>query len=81
MAFWPSFETITWQEMMPAFIIPIFVQWWASYCPGAESGGGGYIVQRMLSVKDEENAVSATLLFTATHYALRPWPCALVSTL
>ncbi|WP_263835287.1 sodium:solute symporter family protein [Salinibacter sp.] len=79
MAFWPSFETMTWQQMMPAFIIPIAVQWWASYYPGAEPGGGGYIVQRMLSAKDEENAVSATLLFTATHYALRPWPWILVA--
>jgi Na+/proline symporter len=79
MVFWPSFETMTWQQMLPAFIIPIAVQWWASYYPGSEPGGGGYIVQRMLSAKDEENAVSATLLFTATHYALRPWPWVLVA--
>jgi Na+/proline symporter len=79
MVFWPSFETMTWQQMLPAFIIPVAVQWWASYYPGSEPGGGGYIVQRMLSAKDEENAVSATLLFTATHYALRPWPWVLVA--
>ncbi len=77
--FWPSFETLTWQEMMSAFIIPIAVQWWASYYPGSEPGGGGYVVQRMLSAKDEENAVGATLLFQAAHYALRPWPWILVA--
>lgn len=77
--FWPSFETLTWQEMMPAFIIPLAVQWWASYYPGSEPGGGGYVVQRMLSAKDEENAVGATLLFQGAHYALRPWPWILVA--
>ncbi len=79
LTFWPSFETMSWGELMPIFIVPIAVQWWASYYPGAEPGGGGYIVQRMLSAKDEKNAVSATLLFTVTHYALRPWPWILVA--
>ena len=79
LSFWPSFETMTWQEMMPVFIVPIAVQWWASYYPGSEPGGGGYIVQRMLSAKDEKNAVSATLLFNGMHYALRPWPWILVA--
>lgn len=77
--FWPSFETMTWQQLMPAFIIPLAVQWWASYYPGSEPGGGGYVVQRMLSAKDEENAVGATLLFQVAHYALRPWPWILVA--
>lgn len=79
LAFWPSFETMTWQEMLPVFFVPIAVQWWAAYYPGAEPGGGGYIVQRMLSAKDEKNAVGATLLFNGMHYALRPWPWVLVA--
>jgi len=55
------------------------VQWWASYYPGAEPGGGGYIAQRMFSAKSEDDAVGATLLFNAAHYALRPWPWILVA--
>ena len=79
LAFWPSFETMTWGEMLPVFFVPIAVQWWAAYYPGAEPGGGGYVVQRMLSAKDERNAVGATLLFNGMHYALRPWPWILVA--
>lgn len=79
LAFWPSFEALTWQEMMPVFFIPLAVQWWAAYYPGAEPGGGGYLVQRMLSAKDEKHAVGATLLFNGLHYALRPWPWILVA--
>lgn len=60
-------------------VIPIAVQWWSVWYPGAEPGGGGYIAQRMLSAKDEKNAVSATLLFNITHYALRPWPWILIA--
>jgi Na+/proline symporter len=79
LGFWPSFETMTWQELLPVFIVPLTVQWWAAYYPGAEPGGGGYMVQRMLAAKDEKNAVGATLLFNVTHYALRPWPWILVA--
>ena len=79
LAFWPQFETMTWQEMLPMFFVPLAVQWWASYYPGAEPGGGGYLVQRMLAAKDEKNAVGATLLFNGMHYALRPWPWILVA--
>ena len=60
------------------FIIPIAVQWWSIWYPGAEPGGGGYLVQRMLSAKDEKNAMGATLLFNCCHYALRPWPWIIV---
>lgn len=60
-------------------VIPLAVQWWSVWYPGAEPGGGGYIAQRMLSAKDEKNAVSATLLFNITHYALRPWPWILIA--
>lgn len=60
------------------FLIPLAVQWWAAWYPGAEPGGGGYIAQRMLSAKSENHAVGATLLFNFFHYALRPWPWILV---
>ncbi len=60
-------------------IIPLAVQWWASYYPGAEPGGGGYVAQRMLAAKDEKNAIGATLLFNIAHYALRPWPWILIA--
>ncbi len=65
--------------LVPLFIIPIAVQWWSVWYPGAEPGGGGYIAQRMLSAKDEKNAVGATLLFNFAHYALRPWPWIIVA--
>jgi len=67
-----------------AFFSFIAVQWWASWYPGNEPGGGGYISQRMMSTKNEKHAVFATLFFQIAHYALRPWPwiivglCALV---
>ncbi len=60
-------------------VVPLAVQWWASYYPGAEPGGGGYIAQRMLAAKDEQNAMGATLLFNIAHYALRPWPWILIA--
>ena len=63
----------------PILLVPLAVQWWASYYPGAEPGGGGYIAQRMFSAKDEKNAVGATLLFNIAHYALRPWPWILIA--
>jgi len=67
-----------------AFFSYVAVQWWASWYPGAEPGGGGYISQRMMSAKDEKQAIFATLFFQIAHYCLRPWPwiivglCALV---
>ena len=63
----------------PMLLVPLAVQWWASYYPGTEPGGGGYIAQRMFSAKDEKNAVSATLLYNIAHYALRPWPWILIA--
>ena len=50
------------------------LNWWASWYPGAEPGGGGYIAQRIFSAKNEANGVGATLWFNIAHYALRPWP-------
>ncbi|MBK1792396.1 sodium:solute symporter family protein [Persicirhabdus sediminis] len=64
---------------IPIILIPVAVTWWATYYPGAEPGGGGYIVQRMLSAKDEKNAIGATLFFNIAHYALRPWPWILIA--
>tara|TARA_B100000902_G_scaffold379255_1_gene413382 strand:- start:826 stop:2601 length:1776 start_codon:yes stop_codon:yes gene_type:complete len=61
------------------FVIPLAVQWWAVWYPGAEPGGGGYVAQRMLSAKDEKNAIWATLLFNFMHYAVRPWPWILIA--
>jgi solute:Na+ symporter, SSS family len=61
-----------------AFIIPLAVQWWSVWYPGAEPGGGGYIAQRMLSAKDEKHATRATLFFNFAHYGLRPWPWILI---
>lgn len=65
--------------MITLFIIPFAVQWWNSWYPGAEPGGGGYIAQRMLASKDENHAIGATFFFNALHYALRPWPWIIVA--
>ena len=64
---------------IPIFFIPIAVQWWSSWYPGAEPGGGGYVAQRMLAAKNEKEATKATLLFNIAHYALRPWPWILIA--
>ncbi len=62
-----------------AFIAYIGVQWWASWYPGSEPGGGGYVAQRMMSAKDEKHSLLATLWFQVAHYALRPWPWIIVA--
>jgi Na+/proline symporter len=62
-----------------AFFAFLGVQWWASWYPGAEPGGGGYVVQRMLSTRSEKDALYATLFFQVAHYALRPWPWIIVA--
>ncbi len=59
---------------IPLLVIPLAVQWWSVWYPGAEPGGGGYIVQRMLAAKNEKHATLATLFFNVMHYAIRPWP-------
>ena len=79
LAFWPSFESTAWTDLAPVFLIPLLVQWWAAYYPGSEPGGGGYLVQRMLSARNENHALGATLLFNLLHYAVRPWPWILVA--
>ncbi len=67
------------ETLIPVFLIPIAVQWWSVWYPGAEPGGGGYLVQRMLSAKNEKHAMGATLFFNIAHYAVRPWPWILVA--
>ncbi len=64
---------------VPVLLIPLAVQWWASYYPGSEPGGGGYIAQRMFSAKSEFDAIGATFLFNIAHYAIRPWPWILIA--
>ncbi len=61
------------------FVLPLVVQWWAAWYPGAEPGGGGYLAQRMLAAKNEKHAVGATLFFQVVHYAARPWPWIIVA--
>ncbi|MFT5669183.1 MAG: SSS family solute:Na+ symporter, partial [Vicingaceae bacterium] len=68
----------TFSVTVAAFLTFGLVQWWASWYPGAEPGGGGYIAQRMMSAKDEKNAIYATLFFQVAHYCLRPWPWIIV---
>jgi Na+/proline symporter len=74
----PFFENKT-NIIMTIFVLPIAVQWWSVWYPGAEPGGGGYIAQRMLSAKNEKNAIGATLFFNFMHYAVRPWPWIIVA--
>jgi solute:Na+ symporter, SSS family len=74
----PDFQS-DWDLAVAVFIMPIAVQWWAVWYPGAEPGGGSYIAQRMLASKSEKDAFSAVLFFNIAHYALRPWPWILVA--
>ena len=73
----PDF-TNTWDIALAVFIMPIAVQWWAVWYPGAEPGGGSYIAQRMLASKSEKDSLGAVLFFNVAHYVLRPWPWILV---
>ena len=72
----PDFSN--WELTLTIFIIPLAVQWWSVWYPGSEPGGGSYIAQRMLSVKDEKNAMAATFWFNIAHYGIRPWPWIIV---
>jgi Na+/proline symporter len=73
----PDFDNT--EALITLLIIPLAVQWWSSWYPGAEPGGGGYIAQRMLAAKDANHAIGATFFFNIMHYALRPWPWILVA--
>ena len=76
LSFLPDFTD--WHSAVAIFIVPLAVQWWATWYPGSEPGGGGYQAQRMLAARSEEGAMGATLWFNIAHYALRPWPWILV---
>jgi len=69
----PNF-TNNWELAVAVFVVPLTVQWWAVWYPGAEPGGGSYIAQRMLASKSEKDALGGTLFFNLAHYILRPWP-------
>jgi solute:Na+ symporter, SSS family len=73
----PDFSS-TWTLAVAVFIMPLAVQWWAVWYPGAEPGGGSYIAQRMLASKSEKDSLGGTLFFNVAHYVLRPWPWILV---
>jgi SSS family solute:Na+ symporter len=68
-----------WRLTLSLLVIPLTVQWWSVWYPGAEPGGGSYIAQRMLAAKSERDALSGTLFFNVAHYALRPWPWVIVA--
>jgi solute:Na+ symporter, SSS family len=74
----PDFSN-NWDIAVAVFIMPIAVQWWAVWYPGAEPGGGSYIAQRMLASKSEQDSLGAVLFFNIAHYVLRPWPWILVA--
>ena len=73
----PDFSS--WKLALSVFIIPLTVQWWSVWYPGAEPGGGSYIAQRMLAARSERDAMGGTLFFNVAHYALRSWPWIIVA--
>ena len=87
LSFFPTLEKDAsggWSEqsmnlLMSAMVMPLVVQWWSVWYPGAEPGGGGYVAQRMLAAKNERHATGAVLFFNFAHYGLRPWPWIIVA--
>ena len=77
LSFLPNFAD--WEIVVAVFLIPLAVQWWSTWYPGAEPGGGGYVAQRLLAARDERHAMVAMLWFNIAHYAVRPWPWILVA--
>ena len=77
LSFLPDFSDPS--TAVAVFIVPIAVQWWSTWYPGAEPGGGGYSAQRMLAARTEDDSLKAVLWFNVAHYALRPWPWILVA--
>jgi len=77
LSFLPDFSD--WRTAAAVFIVPVAIQWWSTWYPGAEPGGGGYVAQRMLAARNERDALRATLWFNIAHYALRPWPWIIVA--
>jgi solute:Na+ symporter, SSS family len=85
LAFMPAFGAVSPADAVTIVALPlasfltfVTVQWWASWYPGQEPGGGGYVAQRMMSARDERHAFLATLWFTIAHYCVRPWPWVIV---
>ena len=78
LAILPDFSN-NWDLAVAVFVMPVAVQWWAVWYPGAEPGGGSYIAQRMLASKSERDSLGAVLFFNVAHYVLRPWPWILVA--
>ncbi len=68
-----------WSTATAVLVVPLAVQWWSTWYPGAEPGGGGYVAQRMLAAPTERDAMRTTLLFNVLHYAVRPWPWIIVA--
>ncbi|MDH4063671.1 MAG: Na+:solute symporter, partial [Acidobacteriota bacterium] len=68
-----------WSVAVPLFIVPLAVQWWSTWYPGSEPGGGSYVAQRMLAARSERDAMGGTLLYNVAHYAVRPWPWIVVA--
>jgi Na+/proline symporter len=77
LSFWPALHS-TWMPLL-TFCVYLFINWWASWYPGAEPGGGGFIAQRILCARNERHSLLATLWFNIAHYAIRPWPWILVA--
>jgi solute:Na+ symporter, SSS family len=77
LSLFPDFSN--WDLTLTVLIIPLTIQWWSVWYPGAEPGGGSYIAQRILASKNEKHALGATLWFNIAHYALRPWPWIIVA--
>ena len=77
LSFFPDFSNF--DLVVTLLAIPLLVQWWSVWYPGAEPGGGSYVAQRMLAAKNESHAVGATLFFNFCHYAVRPWPWIIVA--
>ncbi len=77
LALLPDFSD--WTMTLTIFVVPLTIQWWSVWYPGAEPGGGSYIAQRMLAARSERDALAGTLLFNFAHYALRPWPWIVVA--
>ena len=78
LSLWPDGSAM-WMLPLLTLVTYLAVNWWASWYPGAEPGGGGYVAQRIFSAKDEKHGVLATLWFNVAHYALRPWPWIIVA--
>jgi Na+/proline symporter len=78
LSFLPDFSS-NWDLAVAVFLMPIAVQWWAVWYPGAEPGGGSYVAQRMLASRSERDALGGVLFFNLAHYVLRPWPWIVVA--